>query len=148
MTTFDELIQITDDIVTRLDDNDMSLSDFSDSIDTGFQDLQDIVDELQSNEGQLAFPLTQETIDLITEQAPAMLKHLWDYNYINTVVLVAGTVTVANQLITANSIVMLSRLGAGGTLGNLSYTTSAGSLVITSSSGTDTSSIIYFILVP
>lgn len=136
-----------DDIISRMDESEQSLSDFSDSVDTATQDLQDALDELQSNEGQLIFPLTQETIDLITEQTPAMLQSLYQGNYIGTAVLVAGTKTISNPLITANSIIMLSRSVAGGTLGYLSYTVSAGSLVINSSSNIDTSTIIYFILV-
>lgn len=57
--------------------------------------------------------------------------------------LVAGTVTVTLAAgITANDLPKLNRKTVGGTLGHLTYTINAGtSLVITSSSGTDTSTV-------
>lgn len=64
-------------------------------------------------------------------------------------VLVAGTVTVANTSVTANSKILLSRSTAGGALGHLSYTVVAGtSFTITSSSGTDTSTVVWEIVEP
>lgn len=61
--------------------------------------------------------------------------------------LVGGTVTVNNTTVTANTIVMLTRKTAGGTLGNLTYTTSAAtSFTINSDSGTDTSTVSYFLI--
>lgn len=58
--------------------------------------------------------------------------------------LVGGTVTVTNTSITANTIVIMNRKTIGGTVGNMSYTLSAGaSFTINSSSGTDTSVISY-----
>lgn len=64
-----------------------------------------------------------------------------------TATLVAGTVTVANTAITANSVIRYWRTTAGGTLGFLSLTLTAGtSFTITSSSGTDTSTIYYEIV--
>ena len=66
-----------------------------------------------------------------------------------TAVLVAGTVTVANTSVTVNSKIFLSRSTAGGTLGHLSYTISAGvSFTINSTSATDTSTINYEIMEP
>lgn len=62
-------------------------------------------------------------------------------------VLVGGTVTVPKTLITATSTILLSRRLIGGTVGNMSFTRSAGvSFTINSSSGTDTSTIQYFII--
>ena len=62
-----------DDINDRLDENDSSLQDFSDNLDSSLSDIQSTLDdnastldELQTNEGQLTFPLSQDTIDLIT----------------------------------------------------------------------------------
>ncbi len=56
--------------------------------------------------------------------------------------LVGGTVTVANTSVTANTVVMTQRKTTGGTLGHLTYTVSAAtSFTITSSSGTDTSTV-------
>lgn len=61
--------------------------------------------------------------------------------------LVGGTVTVANTSVTANSEIFLSRSTTGGTAGTLSYTKTAGtSFTITSSSGSDTSSVNWMIV--
>lgn len=61
--------------------------------------------------------------------------------------LVGGTVTVTNTTVTANTKVLLSRKTIGGTVGNLSYTLSAGaSFTINSSSGTDTSTITFMLV--
>lgn len=61
----------------------------------------------------------------------------------------AGTVTVANTSVTANSRIMLSRQTAGGTLGELSVTKTAGTgFTITSTSSTETSTVAYLILEP
>lgn len=63
--------------------------------------------------------------------------------------LVAGTVTVSNTSVTATSRIFIQRRVAGGTLGNITYTKSAGvSFTINSSSGTDTSTVDWFILEP
>lgn len=62
-------------------------------------------------------------------------------------VLVGGTITVANTSVTANTQVIATRKTAGGTLGFLTFTVSAGvSFTITSSSGTDTSTVSYFLI--
>lgn len=63
-------------------------------------------------------------------------------------VLVAGTVTVSNTTVTANSIVLLTRKTAGGTLGTaITYTLSAGaSFTVNSDSALDTSTFSYFII--
>ena len=61
-----------------------------------------------------------------------------------TVTLVAGTVSVANTSITANSIIRLSRQAAGGALGEMSTVLAAGTgFAINSSSNTDTSTVYY-----
>ncbi|NUP38962.1 MAG: hypothetical protein HOY76_18585 [Streptomyces sp.] len=61
--------------------------------------------------------------------------------------LAAGTVTVANTSVTANTRPFLSRMAAGGTLGQLSVTVSAGvSFTITSSSGTETSTVNWLLI--
>lgn len=60
--------------------------------------------------------------------------------------LVTGTKTIANTSVTANTVVMLSRKTAGGTLGFLSYTLNAGvGFTINSSSATDTSVVEYLL---
>jgi hypothetical protein len=66
---------------------------------------------------------------------------------VGTATLVGGTVTVAVASITATSRVMITRRTAGGTVGTLTYTVSAGTnFVVTSTSATDTSVIDYFIV--
>lgn len=61
--------------------------------------------------------------------------------------LVGGTVTVNNTNVTATTLALLSRRVAGGTLGDLTYTRNAGvSFTINSTSGTDTSTISYFLI--
>ncbi|MBX9392276.1 hypothetical protein K4749_01345 [Streptomyces sp. TRM72054] len=63
--------------------------------------------------------------------------------------LVAGTVTVSNTSVTANTRIILSRSTTGGTTGDLSYTVSAGtSFTINSSSGTDTSTVVWLLTEP
>lgn len=63
-------------------------------------------------------------------------------------VLVAGTVTVNDTTVTANTIVMLTRKTSGGTPGTLiTYTVSAGtSFTINSDSALDTSTFSYFLI--
>ncbi len=64
-----------------------------------------------------------------------------------TATLVGGTVTVTRQQITANSIVRITRRTTGGTLGHLSVALTAGtSFTINSSSGTDTSTVLWEIV--
>ena len=66
-----------------------------------------------------------------------------------TSTLTAGSVVVANTSITASSRVFLSRMALGGTAGHLSVTLNAGvGFTITSSSGTDTSTIAWQLLEP
>lgn len=61
--------------------------------------------------------------------------------------LVAGTVTVTNTSVTANTVITLTRKTAGGTIGNLSYTVSAGaSFTINSDNALDTSVVSYHLL--
>lgn len=67
---------------------------------------------------------------------------------IGTAVLVGGTVTVSNTSVTANSRIFLTSQSDGGTPGFLRITakTAATSFVITSSSGTDTSTVAWMIV--
>ena len=67
-----------------------------------------------------------------------------------TAVLVAGTVTVANTSVTANSRIFLTSNADGGTPGfvRVSARTAGTSFTITSSSGTDTSTVAYEIFEP
>ncbi|MFJ1581548.1 glycosyl hydrolase family 28-related protein [Streptomyces sp. NPDC088182] len=66
-----------------------------------------------------------------------------------TATLAAGTVTVANTGVTANTRVALFRQTAGGTLGHLTVArTPAASFTITSSSGTETSVVAWVLFEP
>jgi hypothetical protein len=61
---------------------------------------------------------------------------------LGTATLVAGTVTVANTSVTANTKIFLSRATTGGTPGHLSYTKINGtSFTINASGGADTSTV-------
>jgi len=70
-------------------------------------------------------------------------RPIWDTTYVGNATLVAGTVTVVDTKITANSVITLSRKTIGGTLGTgISYTITAGTgYTITSNSATETSVI-------
>lgn len=62
-------------------------------------------------------------------------------------VLVAGTKAVADTAITANSVILYNRSLTGGTTGQLSYVLNAGvGVTFNSTSGTDTSTIVYIVL--
>ena len=62
------------------------------------------------------------------------------------VTLVAGTATVSNSEIKSTSVILLTPKTAGGTIGTLTYTiVNNTSFTITSSSGTDTSTISYVV---
>lgn len=67
-----------------------------------------------------------------------------------TAVLVGGTVTVNNTSVTANSRIMLTVQTTGGTVGSpyVSARTAGTSFTITSTSGTDTSTVAYLIIEP
>lgn len=66
-----------------------------------------------------------------------------------TATLVAGTVTVNNTSITANTLIFLSRTTTGGTVGHLSTTLVAStSFTINSSSATDTSVVAWLLVEP
>lgn len=86
--------------------------------------------------------------DIVISQAGKGLRVKEGANAkLGTATLAAGTVTVLNSSITANSRILLSRSTPGGTPGILSYSTSVGTgFTITSSSSSDTSSVIYFIV--
>jgi hypothetical protein len=61
-------------------------------------------------------------------------------------VLVAGAVTITNASVTATAIIKVWNYGGAGTVGALSVTAAAGSFTIHSSSGTDTSKVLYEIV--
>ena len=101
----DQIDQIND----RLDQNDEDQQDFSDSVNDSFADVQNKIDEhdssisdLQQQSGQLTFPLSQDSIDLISEAVGNMM--IWGTAVMPT----TGSVTVNDNRITTNSIVIVS----------------------------------------
>jgi len=142
----DEIQQQFDDIADQFDQNATDLQDYTDQNDQNLQDMQTSIDTLNESSGQLTFPLSQDTIDLINQQGFTIMGWLVQQNYIGTATLVGGTVTVSNPNVSATSLVLLSVSTKGGTQGILSYTATAGSLVISSTSGSDTSTVVYFIM--
>lgn len=65
---------------------------------------------------------------------------------VGNAVLVAGAINVTTTAATTNSIVILTRKTAGGTIGNLTYTTGVGGITINSDSLLDTSTVSYLII--
>jgi len=149
-----------DDINDRLDENDSSLQDFSDNLDSSLSDIQSTLDdnastldELQTNEGQLTFPLSQDTIDLITEQAPAIIRSWTSQGNAGSFTMVAGAYTLLNPNITVNSVIVFSMTSPA----NITLTTlgavyvyhwvvcTAGQAVFHSSQAGETSTFNYFI---
>lgn len=137
----DQVDELENTVQDLSDNTDQSFSDTSDSLEQISQNL----DDLNQNEGQLMFPLTQDTIDLITEQAPAIISAYQSNGYIGQATLVAGTATINTNLLSPTSLIFLSRMTLGGGIGNLSYTISATSFTINSDDPTETSLINYLI---
>ena len=153
----DEIQQALDDISSRMDEGDTSLQDLSDNTDSTVSDISTTLDDhetrvtdVEANSGQLIFPLSQDSIDLINEQAPSNNVYLFNNNYIGTATLSGGTVTVTSNYVSTSSLILLSRISISGvssaTAAYITYVPAAGSFAINSSSAGDTSKIIYFIL--
>lgn len=88
-----------------------------------------------------------DTGTAVTEFAVEELTADMPFVEAGTATLVAGTVTVSNTRVTANTVLRYWRTTAGGTLGNLSRTLSAGtSFTINSDNAADTSTIYYEIV--
>ena len=124
--------------IQELSDNiDNTISDISDSIESlsnNQDDLDARVTDTEEKAGQLEFPLTQESIDLIKQCFPT-----------GTATLASGTVTIQDQNISPNSIVMITVSSPSGSVGNISYTASQGSMVVSSTSSTDNSTFNYVV---
>jgi hypothetical protein len=82
----DDIQSQIDEINGRLDDSDSANQDFSDSVDSSINDMQSSIDDqssnisdLQDTAGQLQFPLTQDTKDLIDEQIDTGITDAIDY---------------------------------------------------------------------
>lgn len=77
-------------------------------------------------------------------------RHRWGYGpRSGTATLVGGTVTVTDAAITANTIITVQRVTAGGTIGDITVTRTAGtSFTLTSADVADTSTVSYLIYEP
>jgi hypothetical protein len=136
-----------DDVVDKLGELSDSFDGYTSDNDANVQDLSststqhdDDISTLQQGAGQLTFPLTQDTIDLIKSvvSAPAYIT--------GSVSLTAGVASVSNGAVSAGSIIMLTVKAPSGTRGYLSYSAGGGSFTITSTSGAETSTVAYAIL--
>lgn len=123
-----------EDLITRIDDLEQNTSDSFDAVNSDIGDLSQQADDNQPLVGQLDFPLNQDSIDRIKEVFPT-----------GTATLVAGTVTVNDTRIGANSVIFYSVTTPGGTQGSISYSLSTGTVTFISTSATDTSTVAYVI---
>lgn len=122
-------------LTDQVDDHEERISELEDASDNSSQtedDLDSRITDLESTAGQLQWPLSQDSIDLIKECFPQ-----------DSVKLVAGAATIFDSRISAASNIQLSVSAAGGTQGFLSYVATAGQAVITSTSAGDTSVVSY-----
>ncbi len=96
---------------------------------------------------EVACDLAEVTARLVAAEAQVLALETADAgSAFGNATLVAGTIAVANTLVTADSIVVVGRKTIGGTVGNMSYTVSAGvGFTITSSNALDTSVVSYHI---
>jgi hypothetical protein len=143
MSVIDDLQNQIDEIILSIEETDSKVLELSDNTDNSVSDInstldenQSAIDELTQNSGQLVFPLNQDTIDLIKEQFPSGF----------TSPMVAGVATVTDPRISTTSNIFYSVATPGGTQGHLSYAATAGQVVFTSTSNTETSILSYLIL--
>ena len=124
-------------ITDQLDDHEERISALEDGADQSSQttdDLDSRITELEDNQGQLQWPLSQDSIDLIKEVFPQ-----------GSITLVGGTATIFDDRISTDSNIQLTVSSPGGTQGFLSYVATPGQAVVSSTSGSDTSLIQYVI---
>ena len=146
---YQDLESAVSDLQDNIGDYDVSdtLDSISDTLDNQNDtntDLDQRLTDVENTAGQLQFPLTQDTIDLITEQAPSISASLVNTNG-GTVQLVAGAYTINNPIITTSSFIYLG-YNTMNNSGTLFYTIGTGVLNIHSTSSTDTSKVNYLIM--
>jgi len=98
-------------------------------------DHEDRMSSLEETAGQLQFPLSQDTIDMIKQLFPT-----------GTVTLPGGTpnqAIIKDNSISPSSVIVIAVSAAGGTQGILSYAASSGQAIVESTSATDTSTVAY-----
>lgn len=107
-----------------------------------------VVDAGQSNGKWSTYANTADAINIGSAGGGIAIKEGANAR-MGVATLVAGTVTVANTSVTANTRIATFRQAAGGVLGHLSATKVNGtSLTVTSSSNTDTSVVVWVLLEP
>jgi hypothetical protein len=125
----------------------MTYQELEDQVNQNTEDiasLQDAINEadLVGGIGGLSFPLDPNVQQVLDDNTLSYLQ-----SRTGTATLSGGTVTVNNQLVGSNSIIIISRKTSGGTLGYLYISAqSNGSFTITSSSSSDTSTVNYLII--
>jgi len=142
--------QAFDDLVQRMDDNDQAQQDFADNLDTSLNDIGNTIDEqnqnienLNNNAGQLQFPLTQDTIDLIKEIFPT-----------GTITLSGGTATLTDPRIGTNSTILFNIITPSVPGGGLTppplyyYVTITGGQAVFNSSYSGDGSILNYLIIP
>ncbi len=134
MSSFDELAQQVEDLQSASEDNADTVSGLQDSV----GDHEDRISSTEETSGQLTWPLSQDTIDLIKEIFPQ-----------GKVTLAGGTADIKDVRISADTVILYCRAAPGGTIGHLSITSqSAGIATVTSSSALDTSDVYYQFTAP
>lgn len=63
-----DIQQNIDNLTQRMDDSDTSLQDFSDNVSQNLDNVQTNIDDLTQTQGQLTFPLSQDSMDLIDQE--------------------------------------------------------------------------------
>ena len=149
MSDFTDLQDQVNELEMIVSDNTDNFSDYQSQTDDSLQTIQDQQATDEENIGQLSFPLSQDTIDLIMELFPT-----------GTVTLASGTATLVDNRISTTSTILfnittpsvptvtLSGL-APYTFTPLYYyvTITAGQAVFHSSNGSD-ASILNYLLIP
>jgi hypothetical protein len=108
----EDIQQQFDDVQTQFDDLSQSQQDYADSMDSSLTDIQSTLDDQSSTisdlsnvSGQLQFPLTQDTIDLITEvinnNTTKQISGLVSTDN-------SGNATITNPLISASSVIIIT----------------------------------------
>ena len=109
----EDIQQQFDDLSQRMDDSDTAQQDFSDNLDSSLTDLQTTIDDhsttlddLNNTAGQLQFPLTQDTIDLINEVIKNYSANLQLSGVVTTDN--SGNATITNANILATSVIVVT----------------------------------------
>lgn len=137
---YQDLENAVSDLQDNIGSYDVSdtLDGISDTIDNQNDtntDLDQRLTDVENTAGQLQFPLTQDTIDLIKEQFP-----------VGQITLVGGTATITDPRISTTSIIFLTCALANGTGAHpVAVSAQSGYATLFSTDGGDTSTYNYLI---